>query len=243
MKIKFIGTGNLASENRSSSSVLINDNILFDCGYGTFLQLKKMNIDIEKIKYIVISHFHGDHLSDITAFLMRRQIKNNLAERLVIIGYKGVLEQIVNLMNLLFGDNRGTNRWNNIEDSLNIEFVELDNASYNFDDFKIQSHNVIHGGYPNCNGYVISNNNISLGFVGDAIICDGVKNIINESDYIFLDATNTEQLKNIHLGFNQILDIANNNLDKVFYALHRDDYETKTIDNVVLPMDGDEYEI
>lgn len=79
MKITFVGTGEAFDENRANTSLLINDDLLLDCGYSVSLRLwKKYNL--EKIKYIFISHFHADHVGGLPLLLMRlRQEKRKKA--------------------------------------------------------------------------------------------------------------------------------------------------------------------
>ncbi len=74
MKIDFIVTGNVGTLVRSSSSTLFNDEILFDIGTDTLLQLKINKKDTSKIKYIIITHYHADQLLDIVDFIFRRSI-------------------------------------------------------------------------------------------------------------------------------------------------------------------------
>ena len=57
MKIDFIGTGKIGCSKRCYTSVLINDEILFDIGAGVYYQLKRLDIDICKIKYLFINSF------------------------------------------------------------------------------------------------------------------------------------------------------------------------------------------
>lgn len=49
---------------RNPSSILINMDYtyyLMDCGEGTQIQLRRYKVKLQRIKYIFISHMHGDH--------------------------------------------------------------------------------------------------------------------------------------------------------------------------------------
>lgn len=52
------------SNHRGLTSHVVNydgNYIMFDCGEGTQLQLRRFNIPMQKINHIFISHLHGDH--------------------------------------------------------------------------------------------------------------------------------------------------------------------------------------
>ncbi len=74
MKITFLGTGAAdwspkkpeTGEHRWLSSALINDDLLIDPGPSVPDAIKRYNVDIEKIKYIIITHRHGDHFNEDT---------------------------------------------------------------------------------------------------------------------------------------------------------------------------------
>lgn len=64
-EITILGSGAaLPTARRNPTSQYVNCNerhILIDCGEGTQNQLRRYAIKIQKIKYILISHLHGDH--------------------------------------------------------------------------------------------------------------------------------------------------------------------------------------
>ncbi len=63
---------------RHLSSILINNQILVDCGPTTLNSLSKYNIDNNSITDILITHTHEDHLSpDVLAELARLKCKDN----------------------------------------------------------------------------------------------------------------------------------------------------------------------
>ncbi|WMJ80057.1 MBL fold metallo-hydrolase [Clostridium sp. MB40-C1] len=71
MKITVIGCyGGFPSKNEACSGYLVESGehkVLIDCGSGV-LSLIQNYVDINKIDAIILSHYHGDHISDIYCF-------------------------------------------------------------------------------------------------------------------------------------------------------------------------------
>lgn len=69
MKILFLGTGAADwtvndinnSEYRRNSSALIDETLLIDPGPNVLEAIKTFNVDISKIKNVIVTHSHGDH--------------------------------------------------------------------------------------------------------------------------------------------------------------------------------------
>lgn len=73
MKITILGTSSAVPlPNRNLSGTLLqfeNEYILFDCGEGTQFHLKKLGIHTGKLRYICITHLHGDHVFGLLGLL------------------------------------------------------------------------------------------------------------------------------------------------------------------------------
>ncbi|MEM1895758.1 MAG: ribonuclease Z [Nanopusillaceae archaeon] len=100
MKICFLGTsGTFPTEKRSHPAIYLEYKgigMLFDCGEGTQRQMRIAKIKPTKIKYIFITHWHGDHILGLPGLIfsmINMQNKNELAIY-VPKGYKENLEKI-----------------------------------------------------------------------------------------------------------------------------------------------------
>src|SRR5690606_35074041 len=72
--------------NQTSQILNINEKLyLIDCGEGTQLQLLKYNIKFSRIKYIFISHLHGDHYLGLVGLISSMHL-NRRTEELIIYG-------------------------------------------------------------------------------------------------------------------------------------------------------------
>ena len=67
---------------------------LIDCGEATQLQLTKYNLRLQKIKYVLISHLHGDHLYGLVGLISTFMLLNRQTD-LHVYGPKGIKEIIL----------------------------------------------------------------------------------------------------------------------------------------------------
>jgi ribonuclease Z len=92
-----IGSATPIVERRPSASMLEvgNESILIDCGEGTQFQMLKHKVKFSRLKYILITHLHGDHFFGLIALI--NTINNTgRTEPLTLIGPKG-LDEIISV--------------------------------------------------------------------------------------------------------------------------------------------------
>jgi ribonuclease BN (tRNA processing enzyme) len=82
MNLKVLGSGPILQEKyyRNCSGYLIDNRILFDCGPGIFRALNENGLAPAKLAYLIITHFHIDHVSDLAPILMARYLTLNKTE-------------------------------------------------------------------------------------------------------------------------------------------------------------------
>ncbi|MFO7849496.1 MAG: ribonuclease Z [Spirochaetia bacterium] len=97
LELFILGTGGMMPlPNRYLTSVLLRregDLFLFDCGEGTQVSLRKLNLRWKKINTIFISHTHADHVTGLPGILMlSSQVERE--EPLYIIGPPKIKEYV-----------------------------------------------------------------------------------------------------------------------------------------------------
>ena len=102
-KVTFLGTaGMVPTKERNVQSIYLDYNgegILLDCGEGTQRQITLAKLNAQKIKKILISHWHGDHVLGLPGLI---QTIGNFApegKQLTIYGPEGSKKYFDNLMN------------------------------------------------------------------------------------------------------------------------------------------------
>ncbi|MFW6378912.1 MAG: ribonuclease Z [Nanoarchaeota archaeon] len=103
MRITFLGTsGMVPTKERNVQGIHMEfkgQGVLLDCGEGTQRQLSIANINPQKITTILISHWHGDHVSGLIGLI---QTLGNFSEgekRIRLFGPEGTKHHLDHLMN------------------------------------------------------------------------------------------------------------------------------------------------
>ncbi|MBX2953624.1 MAG: ribonuclease Z [Leadbetterella sp.] len=95
MKLTILGTGSATPivERRPSAALLDlgNESILIDCGEGTQFQMLKYKVRFSRLKYVLITHLHGDHYYGLIA-LINTLNNTGRTEPLILVGPQGLDE-------------------------------------------------------------------------------------------------------------------------------------------------------
>lgn len=110
MEITFLGTSAMVpTKERNPSGIYLDykgEGILFDCGEGSQRQMSIAEIKRTSVKKVLISHWHGDHVSGLIGLI--QTIGNSLEEnkKLLIIGPKETKKRMGHLVNTCIFDTR-----------------------------------------------------------------------------------------------------------------------------------------
>ncbi len=238
MKIQMIGTGNIAATS-NSASVLINDHILFDMPNGNLKAMIRQNIDILKIDTVIISHTHADHCFDIPFFLWYKENykkdEGQVATKIITDEItRKTVETIIDL-SYFNSSKRAKKEFKDFSQITNIGNLEVINEPMQ------------HKGISYANGYKIKENDISIGLTGDATICEGVKNLAAQVEYLISDVT-LEEGDNSHMGINNLLELLKENPNLKVIPIHMQDktknkLKEQNLENLIILEDGDILEI
>ena len=184
MKIKLFGTGSLSSQSLSASA-LIDNTILFDCPNGLVKTLRRDNVDFNRIRAVIISHFHADHDWDLP-FLLFEYIRVSRKHPLAIVAPRGFTDRHKTLCDMSWP---GAFSWDSVVRNMPLEIHEAaDRETFHMDGYAIQAYRMSHG---DCDayGYRISKDGKTAAFTGDSTMCDNMVDLVDGADVAFVDVT------------------------------------------------------
>ncbi len=173
MKIKYLGTA--ASEGspsmfcncdncksfrkaggknlRARTQALIDDKILFDFHADTFMNFQRFGLDASAMKYIFITHTHGDHWEP-TNLLDYNNSKNRTEEGITIYGNQATVDKYEHILN-----------GRTIE---NITLKAIDHfQTVEVDGYKVTPLIATHAPYENCFIYLMEKDGKSMLYCND----------------------------------------------------------------------------
>lgn len=93
LELLVLGSGGPRAFGRAGTSYLVlvdgTPRILVDAGPGTFLQLGKLGVDLERVDTVLLTHLHIDHSADLPAVFLARALTAGDAIRFSVFGPDG----------------------------------------------------------------------------------------------------------------------------------------------------------
>lgn len=186
MKLTILGSGTCAVTNeRSCSSYLLQvdgKTLLLDIGFGSLRRMVQAHFAYQDIDVILCTHFHLDHVGDLSPFLMATRFTPGFERKkpLTIIGPKK-LESFLHGCRDLFGD------WLLPTSEYPLTLIELDSGQFKVGDCVIRSLPMNHIEYSN--GYRIELNGRTLTYSGDTGPCDEIVQLCRNADIALIECS------------------------------------------------------
>lgn len=190
MKLTILGSGTgVPREDRGSPAYLLTfakSKALVDSGPGALRQLVKTGVSVNDVTHIFYTHCHPDHTLDFGAFLFAAKNLGSIRHNnLVVVGPKGFLE---------FHE-----KWKNLystwiqPDTYKLEILEMLNSEKSFEDFTVQSKEMVHIYFSV--GYRFSENGKSLVLSGDTDYHEGIVELGRSADILLLECSLPDDMR------------------------------------------------
>lgn len=203
MHLKILGTGtSQVSKERVSTSNYIeigDKKMLLDCGCGTLVRMSQAGIPFKDIDMIFISHFHIDHISDLSALLWALKYPPlGRSKDLQIIGPGGFREFYSTYIEPIV--------FSKPFELFDIEIKEIKDE-IEFDDFKVQVLSTSHTDESLAFKFIENGKILVIG--GDMGYCRDIIDFAKEADVLVLECSydNSREGEN-HLNSGECGDIA-----------------------------------
>lgn len=203
LKITLCGTSSpIPAPGRAQACVAVETPehlYIIDAGSGSAATANLSNVPMEKLRGILITHFHSDHISDIGDFNLNSWVAGR-PEPLQIIGPTGV-ERIVDGFNMAYELDRGYRVAHHGAELLNPELGTLQSKTItegvivDQDGLRITAFEVSHPPIEPAFGYRLDYGGRSVVISGDSLVTDKIVEISNGADLVLHDAMSLQLVR------------------------------------------------
>jgi ribonuclease BN (tRNA processing enzyme) len=189
MRLTILGSGTCVPYHRRGSSAyalqLSQSTILLDCGNGATWKLGKVGINYLDIDYILITHFHPDHTSDLIPFLFATKYS-----------YESTREKPLHLwgppgFGRFFSALTEAYRDWIVPEELSVNEIEYDRIQLG--DFVLRTAHTHHT--ENSLAYRIDSEGKSLVYTGDTDYSESLVELADNADILLIECSMPDDLK------------------------------------------------
>ncbi len=189
MKITVLGSGTYKPDSGRYPAALAlqfgNETILIDTGSGTFMQLHKASIDYTKINYILLTHLHIDHVSDLLQYIWAYNC-NERPDDLHIICPAGAKKVIIKLITAFPSLQK-------LPFKIRIQEVKKDILGLHFT--KIKTQPIKHVARVHSVAYRFESENKAVTYSGDCVYDEHFIKFCKSSDLLILECGRPNEAK------------------------------------------------
>jgi ribonuclease BN (tRNA processing enzyme) len=199
INISFIGTGAaITKSGRYPSGLVLNKNIVVDTPPQIVSHLKKMNIPLEGIKYIFLTHAHPDHTLGMVMLVQDWTVLGNISKPVNVIGPEGIKKYVRELLE------KGLLEQPFDMDEL-FRFYEYPEkiSKYKVDDLEFETVPLVHS-HVNL-AYKISLPGGAVAISGDTRMCGNINELFMNTRAVAIEMTCVTKEHPIHLTMTEHL--------------------------------------
>ncbi|MEM9325490.1 MAG: MBL fold metallo-hydrolase [Bacteroidota bacterium] len=184
-KLTVLGCGDaFASGGRFCTSFLLESegtSLLMDCGVSALIRLRQLQLDINDLSVIAISHFHGDHFGGLPFLFLAMKFDLQREAPLQVVGPPGIRDKVYQLQEAMYPDTSF------VIDELDVEFVEFGAEWTKIGPFDIQAFPVSHAPSSNPHGMRLRWQEKILAFSGDTEWDDRLVDIAKDAELMICE--------------------------------------------------------
>ncbi|MGH7667709.1 MAG: MBL fold metallo-hydrolase [Candidatus Dormibacteria bacterium] len=233
MELAILGSGSAFSAIGHNSGYLVDGELLLDCGAPVTCLLGQAGRELDELRWVAISHLHGDHFSHLPMLLAARAVRCEGAAPLRIIGPKGTTDQLQVMGRLDLGEPF----WEHVMEVGGATVEEWEGGqSQAVGDFQVSAVEVEHSSELACLGFRIERGGVTLGYSGDTSLCPGIRQLASSVGYLLCECTNMSQPAPIHLWRAEVEELMEANPSTRFILTHLS--ERAPVAGAILASDG-----
>jgi len=220
VELTFLGTGSAFTSLAYNAAMLVDRELVVDAGAPLLVHLARAGSGIERVRGVVLTHFHLDHTVGLISLLAARAYEHPGAPPLKIAGPPGVEAYVRRLTEAGWG----VNVLKQVDQAVKPTFHEAEDGSiFEIAGFRLLAHTVTHLVGPSF-GYVVERNGHRLGYSGDSTICDGLERLVRLSDSFVVEMTSDAAVEG-HISRPEVAELIRRHPGVRFIVTHRSDLE------------------
>jgi len=218
--IRFLGTGNAVCLNgRGQAATWFEDDagaLLVDCGPSFMAHAQRFGVDLERLRAVAITHFHGDHLAGLPFLLMYYQSIARRTRPLDLLGPMGLRTQLDALCALMY------DRWGLPFDLRVHEWDPAgDLATWDNTHWRITPSSMQHK--PESLGFRLQTAATTVAFSGDTVLCPALYELARGADVLVVECTLPTPIVPIHIHARELVEAMPSLGARRVAAIHTDD--------------------
>ncbi|MGH7611149.1 MAG: MBL fold metallo-hydrolase [Candidatus Dormibacteria bacterium] len=233
LELTILGSGSAFSLVGHHAAYLVDSELLLDCGAPVVRMLAERGRSLEELRYVVLSHLHGDHFFALSTLIAARAGQHPQAEPLRVLGPSGTIRALEQLGDLAVGsafwaqilERQGPR----VEEVVPGQRVELG-------PFQLEAVEMVHSPALQCLGYSLEREGNRLGYSGDTELCPGIRRLAREVDYLLCECTGMNGPEPIHLWREDVEQLMAEAPRTQFILTHLS--ERRPVKGAVLAVDG-----